>query len=297
MNERSREIVADAHLKPGEFFGDVLRKQRCAGLVLSEVRHRTGRRLPEHSHDLAYFCLLLGGNYSERVGRRTLTYRPLTVVFHPPGLTHRDEVGGDGGHFFSVEMEARWVESLREYTAAPAAVTEARGDDLAWLATRLYREFREPDASSPLAVEGLVMAMLTDVARAAACVGEREPRWLARAVELLHDEGRRQHTVGSVAAAVGVHPFHLSRVFKRFRRMTVGEYLNALRIERACRELERPASSIIDVALSAGFSDQSHFTRAFKRATGTTPGAFRRARSSGARRPDMPDEDQEPHRG
>ena len=276
MNERSREIVADAHLKPGEFFGDVLRKQRCAGLVLSEVRHRTGRRLPEHSHDLAYFCLLLGGNYSERVGRRTLTYRPLTVVFHPPGLTHRDEVGGDGGHFFSVEMEPRWFESLREYTAAPAAVTEARGDDLAWLATRLYREFREPGAASPLAVEGLVMAMLTDVARAAAGVEEREPRWLARAVEMLHEEGCRDLTVGRVAAAVGVHPFHLSRVFKRFRRMTVGEYLNALRIERACRELERSASSISDVALSAGFSDQSHFTRAFKRQTGLTPGQYRK---------------------
>ena len=108
---------------------------------------------------------------------------------------------------------------------------------------------------------------------------------------MLHDEGGERLTVGGVAAAVGVHPFHLSRVFKRFRRMTVGEYLNALRIERACRELERPASSISDVALSAGFSDQSHFTRAFKRATGTTPGAFRRARSSGARRPDKPHED------
>ncbi|HEX6625266.1 MAG TPA: helix-turn-helix transcriptional regulator, partial [Pyrinomonadaceae bacterium] len=64
-----------------------------------------------------------------------------------------------------------------------------------------------------------------------------------------------------------------------------------LRIERACRELERPASSIIDVALSAGFSDQSHFTRAFKRATGMTPGAFRRARGADAGSAPLPEEE------
>jgi AraC family transcriptional regulator len=288
MSNRSTEVVAGAHLGGGQFFGDVLRKLRCSGLVLSELRHRTGRKLPRHSHDLAYFCLLLGGNYSESLGRKTLTYRPLTVVFHPPGMTHRDEVGGGGGHFFSVELEPRWLQSLGEYSAAPAAVTEARGDDLSWLATRLYREFRDPDASSPLALEGLVMAMLTDVARAARRRETRAPEWLARAVEMLHDEGRQSLTVARVALEVGVHPFHLSRVFKQFHGQTVGEYQNALRIRRACRELADAGTRLADVALRAGFSDQSHFTRAFKRATGMTPGAFRRTCGAGAGRADLP---------
>ena len=276
MGKSCKDVSADTHLEAGQFFGDVIRKLRCSGLVLSELRHRTGRKLPRHSHDLAYFCLLLGGGYSESLGRRTLTYRPLTVVFHPPGLTHRDEVGGGGGHFFSVEMEPRWLASLGEYSPAPAAVTEARGDDLSWLATRLYREFRDPAARSPLALEGLAMAMLTHVARAAKAE-TREPKWLARAVEMLHDEAHQNLTIARVAAAVGVHPFHLSRVFKQFRRQTVGEYLNARRIERACRELGDPETRLADVALRAGFADQSHLTRAFKRATGMTPGAFRRS--------------------
>lgn len=278
-----KEINADTHLEAGQFFGDVLRKLRCSGLVLSELKHQTGRKLPRHSHDLAYFCLLLGGNYSENLGRKTLTYRPLTVVFHPPEMTHRDEVGGGGGHFFSVEMESRWLQSLREYSAAPVVVTEARGDDLSWLATRLYREFRDPDACSPLALEGLVMAMLTDVARAAKHE-TRAPEWLARAVEMLHDEGGQSLTIARVAAEVGVHPFHLSRVFKQFHRQTIGEYLNAQRIRRACRELADTRARLADVALRAGFSDQSHFTRAFKRATGMTPGAFRRACGAGVGR-------------
>jgi YesN/AraC family two-component response regulator len=68
------------------------------------------------------------------------------------------------------------------------------------------------------------------------------------------------------------------------QRQTVGEYLNALRIRRACRELADAGTRLADVALRAGFSDQSHFTRAFKRATGMTPGAFRRTCGAGAPR-------------
>lgn len=265
---------ADSYLKPGQFYGEVVRKHECSGLVLSELRHTTRRKLPAHSHKLAYFCLLLQGDYAEYLGRKTVKYRPATMMFHPSGLMHRDEIGSRGGHFLSIEMEPHWLERLSEYSAAPDAVVEVENGSSA-LAVRLYREFQAFDVCSPLAIEGLVMTMLADLVRGRVKDERRMPWWLSRAVDVLHDGFHENVNITRVAEEVGVHPFHLSRVFRQFHQDTIGDYVNKLRVQYACVELANFDRQIADIALGAGFADQSHFTRVFKRLTGLTPGAYR----------------------
>lgn len=264
------------HLAPGSFYGRVTQKRDDDGVILSDLRHAGPRKLPRHSHELAYFCLLLDGDYAERLGRRTVAYKPLTVVFHPPGTEHHDEIGDRGGRFFSVEVGGRWLELLREYAPAPSSSFDLTGGDLAWLAVRMYREFGAGDAASQLAIQGLLLEMLAAVARAPCAAESSEPAWLAKATDLLHAEFRNSLTIGRIARQAGVHPCHLTRVFRQFKRQGVGEYVHRLRVQFACRQLADPGVGLADLALSAGFSDQSHFNRVFKQLTGMTPGAFRR---------------------
>src|SRR6185503_3530181 len=104
-------MASNQNLQPGQFYGEVLRKQQSSGLILSELRHETARKLPRHSHELAYFCLLLNGNYWEQFGPRRITYKPLRVMFHPPGTTHimkSDRV---------VAASLAWKLSLRGWSA------------------------------------------------------------------------------------------------------------------------------------------------------------------------------------
>jgi AraC family transcriptional regulator len=264
------------NLQPGQFYGEILRKRQGSGLILSELKHEAGRKLPSHSHELAYFCLLLNGNYWEQFGPKRITYKPLTVMFHPPGTTHIDEIGPGGGRFFSVEVKTEWIERLRECLGAIDLDSSLHEGDLAWLAMRLYREHKQMDACSMLTIEGLVLEMLAVVGRMKESRKNQSPEWLSRVTDLLNAEFRKSLRVQDIAKEIGVHPFHLSRVFRNAHRQTIGEYVQKLRVTYACKELAIPENDLVSVALSAGFADQSHFTRVFKNITGITPGIFRR---------------------
>lgn len=70
--------------------------------------------------------------------------------------------------------------------------------------------------------------------------------------------------------------FHLARAFSKVYGLPPHAYLESIRVEHA-RELLKSGMSVVDTALSVGYSDQSHFTHRFRRHTGITPGQYRSA--------------------
>jgi AraC-like DNA-binding protein len=68
----------------------------------------------------------------------------------------------------------------------------------------------------------------------------------------------------------------LAREFRRHFCCTAGEYVRRLRVDFACRALLQSDTALIEIAVNAGFSDQSHFTRTFRAAMGMAPAQFRK---------------------
>ncbi|WP_437630604.1 helix-turn-helix domain-containing protein [Sorangium sp. So ce854] len=79
-----------------------------------------------------------------------------------------------------------------------------------------------------------------------------------------------------LARLVGYSPDHFSRLFKHAFHQTPYQYVLSRRIEKAMTMLRDERLSIAEIALACGFSNQGHLTTAFKRRTGTTPGAYRK---------------------
>ena len=86
----------------------------------------------------------------------------------------------------------------------------------------------------------------------------------------------RRITLTEIAGVAQVSVFQLTRAFRRESATTPYRLVLALRIEHAKALLVR-GTSIADAACGAGFADQSHFTRHFRRSTGLTPKRFRDA--------------------
>lgn len=264
------------HLKRGEYFGDMRQEVTSPAVHLSETWYPPGMRVPCHSHELPYFLLLISGGFVETFTKNSYECKPMSVVFHPEGTCHFGRISPEGCLSFNVQVRRSTLERLHDYAGRPETIADQTGGELSWLAMRVYREYRRADACSALAIEGLALEMLVAAARGTAPSEKRPPGWLAQVVELLHDEFQETLRVGEVASRIGVHPVHLSRVFRRFQGRSIADYVRGLRVRHACQLLSAPEASLAGVAFDAGFADQSQFSRAFKQLTGVTPGSFRK---------------------
>jgi AraC family transcriptional regulator len=99
-----------------------------------------------------------------------------------------------------------------------------------------------------------------------------------RALELIDAHHDSNVSVQLLADEVGLSPAHFARAFKETMGVAPHQYLLHLRLERSRRMLDADNASLADVAQRAGFADQSHFTRFFKREYGVTPGTVLKSR-------------------
>lgn len=90
--------------------------------------------------------------------------------------------------------------------------------------------------------------------------------------------GRTIH-LHDLAARAALSPYHFARAFKTSAGTTPRTYVEQRRIEEARRLLSEGTQSLAQIAVEVGFGTQSRLTSTFKRRTGFTPGAFRRARA------------------
>jgi AraC family transcriptional regulator len=261
-------------LQTGTFYGKTRRRFEFGGIVLSEIAHSFGRKLPCHTHESAYFGLLLAGSYSEKCTQRAVDYDPFTMGFHPPALTHSDEVGPCGSRMFCVELRDVFLNRSRPFLTAPQFVPDLCASQVTWLGLRLYRSFAG-ETLAGLELEELCGDMLERVSGARMCEEQSRPAWLDRALELLQESYRESLTLEEIAAQVDVHPIHLSRVFRKYHGCTMADFMNRLRVQYVCRALASGWADLAIVASEAGFADQSHLGRVFKACTGQTPGKFR----------------------
>lgn len=264
----------NAKLSPGCYLGTVTQSLAMGGLLLIERKYTLNARIPTHAHENAYFCLALQGQYTENYGNRTRSCPPMTLAYHPAEEVHSEHYQSTDGRAFNVELNAAWMRRVEAWAPQLRDPADVPMGLPVVLAARLYREFRLQDGVSPLAIEGLVLEILAELVRLAG--PPRPPSWLARARDLLDDRVQENLGLDQIAAEVGVHPVHLATMFRRRFRQTPGEYQRHLRVAFACRQLVTTDAPLTEIALAAGFVDQSHFKRIFKAHVGMTPRAYRR---------------------
>ena len=255
--------------------GSITRRRDLTAFSLSESVYPQGLKLSRHCHSHAYLSFVLSGTYMEKYANRECICSEGALRFLPPSELHENDYGS-GARCLLVKIEPSALDRLGEHSPVLSSPGEVVGLASSWLANRLYREFAAEDDVAPLAMEGVLLEILAESARA---IGEgsaaHAPAWLRRVREALEDSYLQAPSLADLAAIAGVHPVHLSREFRKNYQSTIGEFIRKRRIEHACKLLVSSDTSLSEIALSCGFSDQSHFCAMFKGHTGLTPAKFR----------------------
>lgn len=258
---------------PAGYFTGETTQFEVADVLLSEVRHSVSKAVPMHQHEAPYFSVLLEGSYHERGDDFDVQYEPYTLVYHCAGTVHEDEMLAPS-RFFAVNLLPRWESVISELGGAPEHVFELHGGDPVWLVLRLYREFVARNDASQSSVEALMYELCAHVA-AQHADGNSEPPWLLELDDMLKQSFCEPVDIARLAESVRVHPAHVCRAFRRFRRHTISEAVFGMRVQYVARRLVESDTPLSAIADEAGFADQSHMGRVFKRLTGQPPGAHR----------------------
>ncbi len=258
--------------------------ERAARLRLQE-RRMEPRDYPEHLHRVHHVGVHLSG---PAVVDASWPGRPVTSWRVAPGSVHVMPAGVP--HRCRWRTAADWVEiELAPELFAGEGIVELRPaigveDPLvAQIALALLGEARAGRPGGALYAESLAAALAAHLVRKhGAREASRRPyrgglaasrlRQVVRHVEEHLDEDL---ALEQLAALVGMNVYSFVRAFKQSTGAPPHQYVVARRIERAQALLGDPSLSIADVALRCGFAGQSNFTTAFRRLTGTTPGAHR----------------------
>jgi AraC-like DNA-binding protein len=204
--------------------------------------------------------------------------------FFPEGVGADGEVTGKGAYDCAgVFVDPAFLSpGVKQALAEPIA--DFSHDALGRAFDGLVEELVEPDAVSPMFTEGWAMQALAYVARASrtseppsvSTTSGLAPWQVRRAKELLHANMSANVSLRSLAEACKLSVSHFARAFKVSTGVPPHQWLITARIEMARHLLVHSPSPLVEVAAICGFADQSHFSRIFARATGSSPGAWRR---------------------
>jgi AraC-like DNA-binding protein len=246
------------------------------------VTHRYAR----HTHESYTLALIEDGVEEFRYGGSLLRAGRGAVALLNPEMVHTGQAGVPEGWSYRVLYPA--VSVVREVSAEltgstgspffPDTVVDDPRSARLVRAAHLAAEHGDPLASASL-LHAALAGLLREHARAGRRSRPREARPAVRtALSLLHERVLEPPTLEELALAAGVGPFALIRAFRAETGLPPHVYLNQLRVRQARTLLDRgvpPAQA----AAEAGFADQAHLTRHFKRIVGVPPGAYQRARA------------------
>jgi AraC-like DNA-binding protein len=233
-----------------------------------------------HAHE-EYFIALT------EAGRCAPTYRgdrhvigPGDLIVLNPEETHAG--GPPAAAFWTYRALYLSPGLVRQVTAGPAAPRfggdVVRDRDIAARLRRFHRLSERPESGSLelqtcLAGALFALAVRQAVPPQAPIPASREPRAVRLSREYLEEHAQENVTLQALSRSAGLSAFHLCRVFREAVGMTPHAYQTQVRVRHA-KSLLRAGLPITLVAAEAGFYDQAHLTRHFKRIVGLTPGRY-----------------------
>lgn len=249
-------VLISRHQHPEHFLHMVLR-----GTVNCEVR-TGGRDRQFRAHPGSIF-LLPRGTIDET--RWLGSTERMAASIHPSLLTRALE---ETSHEVDIELTEHWDLVDRHISA---------------LLLELQADLKEGSPAGTMYGESLAVALAVYLLNRyaaqrllpATCKGGLPGYRLKRVLDYIEENIESDISLYQLSTIANMSPHYFSELFKHSMRASPHQYVLSRKIERAKQQLSNPKLSVIDVGLSVGFRNPSHFARVFRKIVTVSPSAFR----------------------
>ena len=263
-------------LSAGKYYGATTQALYSKGIRYSEQIYPAGAHYSPHSHELSHLCFAISGSYNERIGRQNFERDTNSIMFYPPDTDHTETHSSVGRHLL-VEIGSRRFLRFSDYgLKLNQPVTLDRDSIIP--AIRMYGEFVQPDEFSKLILESALLELLVAASRKRdANQTSPKPCWMKTVKEFLESNLNSPpfHSKIQPRSPVFIQVIssecleHTNTVLLA----SISVLLGSARLEMLLLDLTRPCVKSLQIC---SFSDQKHFTRTFRTATGIPPGKVRK---------------------
>ncbi len=247
-------------------------RKQFQGFSIVDVCYQPGETYGKHIDRKSRISVILRGEVQEIATGKEVFAKPGNLVFKPGDLMHQNSFGKKGGRILSVIFEdastemgdSKWVDDWRWHQ-------EIDSTKRAFQFAKCLQELEEIDD---------IVEELTDLKasliRSESICKKEIPTWLQIVHENIMDDFSVTLRTKDLAENMGVHPVYLARAFRKYYGCSIKQRIQQRRIDFVINALSKQETNISEIAMNAGFSDQSHLTRSFKDLLDMSPGKFRK---------------------
>lgn len=261
-------------LDKGQYYGNILQSADIDGLVLTQSEYSAHSLLPTHYHQNPYFCFVTHGTYTEYSSGKNFACSKGDIVFHPGRYEHYNKFGNDASSCFNIEFTQNWLDKICFSDFNLNYIRRSSEPDTRRTFIRILKEFNHADSLSPLMIESLAIEALVFFAREDG-KNNFTPYYVNKAIRFITEQFQTNLSLSELSAFLHISPGYLARSFRKAKGVTIGEFVRQYRVQKACEMLCNKKQDMLGIALELGFTDQSHFTKIFKKEIGVTPKQYR----------------------
>lgn len=239
--------------------------QGFTGATIRRTIDRSRACVPEHAHDWPLLSLFVIGAYSNQTEMGETSISGPSAVFYAAGAAHRNVAGAEGFEQIEIEFDPAWLKGPQLPRRPVLRLVGARAGAEAQALVKV--------CCQGVTEERLLSALRRFLETALLESTTRNPDWLGDITRRLKDDPARK--VSDLAQEAGLHPSWLGAAYRRAAGEGLMDTAARFRVERAARALRETDLPFASIATDAGFCDQSHMIRTFRRVLGRLPTTVR----------------------
>ncbi|MCY1054678.1 AraC family transcriptional regulator [Nannocystis sp. SCPEA4] len=223
--------------------------------------------VPEHAHDWPVLSLYVMGAYENRSALGVTRISSPSAMLYAAREAHANAIGRCGLEQIDIEFDPTWLKLRGRMDPGPVRC---------WIGGAVARAARGLAAiwSRAGAVEADLAGATAEFLRfALQSEATRRPVWLEAVEERLATQ--TPPTTTDLAHELGLNPGWLAQAYRAATGEGIGEAVRRKRVELATSLLRGSDAPAAEIAVAAGFCDQSHMIRVFRRLIGRTPAQVR----------------------